>query len=567
MQGTPTPRKRRRELERRRQESRKRRWTAVGIAAATLLLLVPLALSAPPLTGDPAPETAAARDPGELSGPGTRDRAPAEPKDPRPNVITIVTDDQDEMLFRPEIMPNTFALFDDGATQLTNFTITTPLCCPSRATQLTGQYGHNNGVLANDPGYPALREPDNVLPAWLQRAGYTTARIGRFLNGYEPASGSGDQAEPAPGWDHWIGLVNLHYRDYELSLDGERVAVNGRSKDSYVTRDLDARARGLVADLAGQPEPFYMQIDELAPHSDHQAEGACKLSAVPGPKSLEPLGAVRLPANPARERDVSDKPAYIRRLPEIDEAAREQIQQRIRCRAASLREVDRGIGRLVQELRDLGIYEDTVLIFYSDNGYFSGQHRLLKSKGLPYEESVQVPAMVRVPEQILGARPDAASDLPLANIDLAPTVLDLAEADPCVSDDRCRLLDGRSMLPALSDPGEWPENRSILIEVDQERSLAGGTLACTWAGVRRRAQVYVDYIRVARSHERDCEPTQESEHYRLQPDPHERDNLWPPQNDRDERAQQRLRKILFDLRSCAGNPESTPGSGVATPCE
>ena len=110
-------------------------------------------------------------------------------------MIVIVTDDQDEGSFTRKLMPNTFRLMD-GGTRLTNFTIATPLCCPSRAAQLTGQYGHNNGVLTNHPGYRRLVRPDNVLPAWLREAGYRTAHVGRFLNGYR-RGGQGERRRPA----------------------------------------------------------------------------------------------------------------------------------------------------------------------------------------------------------------------------------------------------------------------------------------------------------------------------------------------------------------------------------
>ena len=108
----------------------------------------------------------------------------------RPNIVVIVTDDQDTGSFTRKLMPKTFGLMD-GGTRLTNFTIATPLCCPSRAAQLTGQYGHNNGVLSNHPGYQKLRDPRNVLPAWLRRSGYETAHVGRYLNGYRRAARDG----------------------------------------------------------------------------------------------------------------------------------------------------------------------------------------------------------------------------------------------------------------------------------------------------------------------------------------------------------------------------------------
>lgn len=499
-------------------------------------------------------------------GAANGDRGVAEAAtDPRPNVIVIVTDDQDEALFSRRLMPNTFRLLGDGGTRLTDFTVTTPLCCPSRATQLTGQYGHNNGVLANDPGYPALRDPGNVLPAWLREAGYRTAQVGRYLNGYKRA---GSPRTPAPGWDHWVGLMDLHYRDYHLSLDGRRRSFTRNGAGAYVTRNLNQRSARLVRDMSGE-QPFYLQIDHLAPHSDHLARGVCERSALPGPQVLRPVRDLDLPRNPARERDVSDKPSFIRELPRIDPEAYDEVLHRMRCRAASIREVDRGIGGLRRTLVRTGELDSTAIVFYSDNGYFNGEHRVTKSKGLPYEESIQVPFGIRLPEGTVETTPRKLG-FPAANIDIAPTILELAGAEPCVvtsSGRDCRVLDGRSLVPGLADPSSWPADRALLIEIDQQRSLAGGTLACTYTGVRRSGQVYVEYQRVARRGTRDCRDTDEAEHYRLDLDPRQRRNLWPPRGDADRLAQAELRSAMERLANCAGNRSGTPPRGDQAACE
>ncbi len=490
-----------------------------------------------------------------------------------PNIVVIVTDDQDSSSFNEAIMPNTFKLLKRG-TKLSDFTIATPLCCPSRAAQLTGQYGHNNGVLSNGPGYQALRDPANVLPAWLQRAGYRTAHVGRFLNGYK--RGVAGPAAPAPGWDRWIGLVHLHYRDYELSVDGDTHRVDGDGPRQYVTRDLHRRTNALLRSFSASDRPFFLQLDELAPHSDHLARGVCTRSALPGPdlfQGIRGLPGIRLPADPTRERSVADKPSYIRSLPPIDAAARDQIQRRMRCRAAAIHEADRGIGRMVSILRRHDELDRTVFVFYSDNGFFDGQHRIVKSKGLPYEESIQVPALIRVPERYLGATPPRRLGLPTSNIDIAPTLLDLAGANPCIAPDQCRRLDGLSMVDALAGRGGWSLDRPILIEVDQRGKVAGGTLACSYTGVRTGGQLYVDYDSVVRHGSRTCRSSREFEHYRLHRDPRERHNLWPPRNVTDEAEQRRLDDVMRRLQGCSGNLLQPPGwseiegNVPSNPCE
>ena len=489
----------------------------------------------------------------------------------QPNIVVIITDDQDSQIFNEKVMPKTFRLLDHGGTRLTNFIATSPLCCPSRATQLTGQYGHNNGVLSNEPGYGDLKDNADVLPAWLRRAGYRTAHVGRYLNGYR----RGGRIEAAPGWDRWIGLVRLHYRDYELSIDGRTVNVHGDTPGTYVTRDLHHRTSDLLRNFSDSGQPFFIQIDELAPHSDHLAGGVCDHSALPGPDvfgGVRGLPGVHLPPHPAQEANLSDKPQFIRKLPPIDKSAKGEIQRRMRCRAAALHEVDRGVGQIVENLRNHGELKDTVFVFYSDNGFFDGQHRIVKSKGLPYEQSLQVPAMVKIPERYLGAPAPRRVSLPTANIDVAPTLLDLAGAEPCAAGD-CRRIDGRSLLDALAGDASWSADRPLLIEVDQQGKVAGGTLACTFTGVREGTQVYVDYDKVVRHETRRCRTAKSSEHYRLDSDPKENHNLWPPKNERDREAQRKLAALTAQLKGCSGNlhqPASwiaATGGPPANPCE
>jgi arylsulfatase A-like enzyme len=508
-----------------------------------------------------------------LSGLTQVEEASADPPSQPPNIVVVVTDDQDSSSFNRAIMPHTFKLLE-GGTKLSDFTIATPLCCPSRAAQLTGQYGHNNGVLSNGPGYQALRDPANVLPAWLQRAGYRTAHVGRFLNGYK--RGVAGPAAPAPGWDRWVGLIHLHYRDYELSVDGDTHRVEGEGPRQYVTRDLHRRTNALLRSFSASDRPFFLQLDELAPHSDHLARGVCTRSALPGPdlfQGIRGLPGIHLPRDPTRERSVADKPSYIRSLPAIDAAARDQIQRRMRCRAAAIHEADRGVGRMVSILRRHGKLDRTVFVFYSDNGFFDGQHRIVKSKGLPYEESIQVPALIRVPSRYLGSSAPQRLSLPTSNIDIAPTLLDLAGAKPCIAPDQCRRLDGLSMVDALSGEDGWSPDRPILIEVDQRGKVAGGTLACSYTGVRTDGQLYVDYDSVVRRGSRSCRRTREFEHYRLDRDPRERHNLWPARNPADLAEQRRLDDLMHRLESCSGNLHQPPawsefaGGEPANPCQ
>jgi arylsulfatase A-like enzyme len=350
-----------------------------------------------------------------------------------------------------------------------------------------------------------------------------------------------------------------------LSLDGRRKRVEGDAPPRYVTRQLHRRANHLVrTDLAGAGEPFYLQLDELAPHDDHEAQDSCLRTALPGPDKLRPVRWMKL-RNAHFERNVSDKPKFVRKLPRLGNSDRAAIEHRMRCRAAAVREIDKGVGRLVGLLKRTGEFDNTAFVFYSDNGYFAGEHGLTKGKGLPYEEAIRVPALIRVPTDLTGGTvPPRRTDSVVSNIDLAPTILDLADAEPCTAGGECRVPDGRSMLPALADPASWPADRPILLEIDQPGRVAGGTLGCTWAGVRQSGQVYVEYERVLIPGTESCRRTDEREHYDLTRDPRQLHNLWPAQSPGHEETQATLADELRTLRTCAGSIAGAPGA--PNPC-
>ena len=182
-------------------------------------------------------------------------------------------------------LPKTFELLVGKGTLFTSSIATTPLCCPSRATLLTGQYGHNNGVLRNK--CRALLAKRNVLPAWLGAAGYTTAHVGRWLNAYETSVELG--TEVAPGWDKWQTLIApRRFYDYELSSNGKRVPF-GVSDDSYLTRVLNRKSAQITKRLAAKEAPFYLQVDHMAPHRGTGGpDEGCRIAAISERSPLSP---------------------------------------------------------------------------------------------------------------------------------------------------------------------------------------------------------------------------------------------------------------------------------------
>lgn len=418
----------------------------------------------------------------------------------RPNIILITTDDQRlDTITEEGAMPRTERLLGQRGAIFTQAIVTTPVCCPSRATILTGQYAHNHKVLHNTPGYGALRAPRNVLPNWLRRAGYVTAHVGRWLNHYVTAVGNPELVPP--GWDEWHTVINgddsnLRYFRYRLRVNGETVKFSNRDSD-HLTRVIQLRSVRMIDRYLPQREPLYLQIDHLAPHSSPDPRLPCRRAAKPLPRDLGRFDdrdiAGRVPSfnhhDPNKHRAVREEPPW-------DEDKIARANRKWRCGLASLLGVDRGIERIVERVHEHGELRKTVFIFTSDNGYFLGEHRLGR-KGRPYEEAVRVPLMVRVPPSLRDGAPAGMEiDLPVANIDLPATILELAGARPCLPG-RCRTLDGRSLLPLLrGEFDQWPEDRAILIEMQMHapgQQVGGSAQLCAFRGLRTPERAYYEF--------------------------------------------------------------------------
>jgi arylsulfatase A-like enzyme len=468
-----------------------------------------------------------------------------------PNIVVVMSDDQDAASFE-QAMPRTKRLAQTGTT-FTDFVVTSPSCCPSRAGFITGEYGHNNGVLANLPGYPELLEKENVLPAWLRHAGYRTAEFGKFMNGYENfATAMG--ALRGPGWDHWEALVPPYgYFDYDLSIDNVRRHYGARRRD-YVDDVLTRRTIRFIEANRSARRPFFVWLNLYAPHQAPAGPGPhagkCRGSAVPAPRDQSRVEPTDLP--PSRsfaERDVSDKPYFVRARPPVDQRRAVKLERSRACRLASVAGLDRSMARIHAALRETGLLDDTVLLFTSDNGWLEGQHRL-SGKGVPYEEAVRVPLVVWVPREALGG--DSAPrriGQATANIDLAPTLLQVASATSCRNADRCRVMDGRSLLPLLEGRADaWPGDRAIVIESEE-----GDFGICRFQAVRTARYLYALYFAFVSGSGGECTPPSARELYDLDADPAELRNLLPARSGSGSaRLRTALEARLRRLRDCHG---------------
>jgi N-acetylglucosamine-6-sulfatase len=486
--------------------------------------------------------------------------ASAAPRYKRPNVVLIQTDDQTLGQFRGALMPKTERLLVGHGTEFTNYIATAAQCCPSRASLITGQYPHNDGITSNGVGYAGLRGKRNVLPVWLRQAGYRTMHVGaKYLNGYE------DYVDPsvrvAPGWDEWFTSTSpLNYYNYGISNNGQHAYRGGRRKD-YIGRVLAAKAKHLI-ETFGPHRPYYLQLDVRAPHISGQADpyGACDFGrAIPDPRDEGRFNAMPLP-DPAsfNEQDMGDKPPFFASTPALTLTDTHNLLVSWHCALASVAEVDRTVRKLVTAVKRTGELRRTVFIYVSDNGLFYGEHRIRSGKIFPYEEALHLPFVIRVPKRYrLGAVRPPQVGKPVGNIDIAPTILALAHAKPCRPGHGCRRMDGRSLMPLLTDSGAFPDDRGLLTEYRVPTFSRHST--CQFAGIRLRDEMYVEHYRVVRLADGSnrCEDVSPPyvELYNLSSDPFELDNQCYGglrANCRQDELQAELDDRLAKLRRCAG---------------
>ena len=398
-----------------------------------------------------------------------------------------------------------------------------PLCCPSRATFLTGQYPHNHGVLWNfwpEGGFYAFRGQDNTLPVWLRRAGYRTALVGKYLNEY----GERDPHEIPPGWDDWIGAVDpttYSYFDYTLNENGRLRRYANCARD-YQTDVLTRHAVRLIDRRAPSRRPFFLWVTPTAPHTVTDTGRAEGTPAVPAPRHARRFADAELPRSPSfDEADMSDKPSLLRPLPPFSPQTIATLTAHYRGRLGSLLAVDEGVAKMVRTLRRLGELDDTVFVFTSDNGWLLGEHRVAGQKYLGFEEAIKVPLIVRGP----GFPAGRIEDEPAANVDLAPTILELAGARAG------RRQDGVS-LRRLLGPRRVRPRRDLLIETGPNPRLPH------YAQVHTRRYVYEEIS------------NGEAELYDLARDPYELESraMDPAYG----RVRAKLARRLSALRACAG---------------
>jgi arylsulfatase A-like enzyme len=370
-----------------------------------------------------------------------------------PNIILILTDDQDLLLGSLDVMPRLHELLIDQGTFFTNAYVPLSLCCPSRATILTGRYTHNLQVYTNFPpdgGFQLFKDLGHegaTVGVALQRAGYRTALLGKYLNGYPNKL---DRTYVPPGWNEWsVPAAGSPYAglNYTLNHNGKMVP-HGRQPADYLTDVLAQQARDFVTKAAADKVPFFLYFAPFAPHKP----------STPAPRDAQLFPDAKAPRTPSfNEADMKDKPKEMRGKPLLTDKQIHSLDQLYRRRLQALQSIDAAIATLVEALESTGQLDNTFLVFTSDNGLHMGQHRLPASKYRPYEEDIRVPLIVRGPGVPAGARVDAF----IENVDLAPTIAQLAGAKLPVRPD------GRSFVPFLAAPQRPPANWRQMVFLEQ----------------------------------------------------------------------------------------------------
>ena len=390
----------------------------------------------------------------------------AEKNDKKPNFLFILVDDQphDAVGFSERYpflkTPNIDKLASEGI-NIKNFFVTQSICSPSRASFLTGTYPHIHGVNQNnkfvDPDW------DTYAPysVHLQKNGYETAHIGKIHMAHKRG-----KKHIRPGFDYWFSFIGQgQYFDPRVNDNGIETQEKG-----YITDILTKKTVDWLENKRDSNKPFSLNLWHKAVHEKH----------LPAPRHKDLFKNEKLPEPPhdTHKETFKGKPEWQRRktfgfkwkkgdiIPaELKEKKWPINKYKNMQLLRSLIAVDESLGKVIEALEKIGELENTVIIYSSDNGYFMGEHTF-KDKRLAYENSIRVPMIIRFPRLI---KESTEIDEQCLNIDLAPTILDLAGID------KPNYMQGESMLDIITGKKNSKWRKSILFEyyVDDAWPYAG----------------------------------------------------------------------------------------------
>jgi N-acetylglucosamine-6-sulfatase len=399
----------------------------------------------------------------------------------KPNLIVLMTDDLDIVTYRTALkaglLPNINEHLVKKGVSFENSFVTNAVCCPSRATLLSGQYTKNHGVRTVFGGIsywlngPNAGGESSTIATWLQSAGYRTVQVGKYLNGY----GYQTARDYVPvGYNEWYALLDPStYRvyGYTINENGTPVKYPDEVPAQYQTDVLTGKATGFIKrHFASSSAPFFMALTPIAPHievlnqTSPETEDLGYLahfyeSIRPAPRHQylvdgnEANGeAPSLVRSPSFNHHATDTIEYTKNLPYLDDAAIAAVNSQFKHKIASMKAVDDMLGSVLASMTQAQL-DNTVIVFTGDNGYFFGEHKL-SAKLFGYEESIRVPLVIRGP----GFAQGISTKKIALNNDLAPTLKELGLATGS------RVSDGRSLVPILRNPAAPWTRKQFLVE-------------------------------------------------------------------------------------------------------
>ncbi len=395
----------------------------------------------------------------------------------RPNIIFIITDDQQVGLLGVEgnqiaKTPNIDRIAEEGM-MFTNFFSVTPLCSPSRASFLTGQYAYKHGVINNDKiGLDVISHTLMTWPRQLREAGYHTAFIGKWHMGLDDSR--------RIGYDRW------------LSFKGQGVFIDGVVNDD----GIDRQTNGNMTEILNEEAVKYINQDhENKPFAMILSHKALHWPLLPSESNENKYADVAYKPVKVKAEDLEGKPLLTRNVewidmhftegvvPEPGEPRRGRgkdpnsvIRDQMRC----LNSVDEGVGSIFEALEKNGQLENTIIIYTSDNGMLMGQHGEFHQKRWAYEESLKIPFLIRYPKMIEAG---SKSEQMVLNVDLAPTIYELTDVEPILK------MHGLSFLPLLKN--ENPEWRDAFLAEYFLEKVARRNPA--WKAIRTNDWKYIAY--------------------------------------------------------------------------